>query len=335
VPLRLSDQAPEFDAVEAEVLDGLRGEPKQLPCKLFYDERGSRLFDGITRLPEYYPTRVEVGILRSNAAEMAERLGRRCLLVELGSGSSVKTRILLDELVEPAAYVPVDISEEHLVASAERLRTRYPDLEVLPVSADYTREIEIPPTSLEAERRAVFFPGSTIGNFHRHEAVEFLRRIAELLAGDGALLVGVDLKKDPEILHRAYDDAQGLTARFNLNVLSRLNRELRADFDPARFRHRAVWNEAEGRVEMHLDSLADQVVRVSGAKIRFREGESIWTESSYKYTLDEFRSLAAGSGFAPGRVWTDEEGLFSVHLLTVEARSESLRSSVDPPGTLP
>jgi dimethylhistidine N-methyltransferase len=302
----------------AEVLAGLRSDPKQVPCKYLYDERGSQLFEDITRLPEYYPTDTEISILERQAADMAEHLGRRCLLIEFGSGSSLKTRILLDELVEPAGYVPIDISQEHLLASAAELHARYPDLEILPVSADYMQEVEIPVTRIEPARRDVFFPGGTIGNFHRDEAVDFLQRKAQLVGAGGGLLLGVDLKKDPAVLERAYDDSQGVTARFDLNLLARLNRELDADFDLDRFRHRASWNETYGRVEMHLDSLADQVVRVAGEEIRFRDGESIWTESSYKYRIDDFHALAAEAGFVPDSVWTDDRDLFSVHLLIVD-----------------
>jgi dimethylhistidine N-methyltransferase len=255
---------------------------------------------------------------------MAERLGRKCLLVELGSGSSRKTRILLDALREPAGYVPIDISREHLLASAATLRARYPGLEVLPVHADYTGAVEIPRVPGEA-RRGVFFPGSTIGNFHHDETVAFLRRIADLVGPGGGLLVGADLKKDPAILHRAYNDSAGVTARFNRNILARLNRELGCDFDVDRFRHRAFWDEAAGRIEMHLDSLADQVVHVGAEAIALRRGESIWTESSYKYSVEEFGELAARGGLRVERVWTDGGRLFSVQFLAVRSRSDEFR----------
>ena len=315
---RHSDQTPSVREMTEEVLEGLADDPKRIPCKYFYDERGSQLFEEITRLPEYYPTNAEISILERQAADMAEHLGRRCLLIEFGSGSSLKTRILLDELVEPAGYVPVDISQEHLLASAAELRERYPDLEILPVAADYMQEVRIPETRIEPARRDVFFPGGTIGNFHRDEAIDFLRRKAELVGAGGGLLLGVDLRKDRAVLERAYDDARGVTAEFNKNVLVRLNRELGADFDVGRFRHRALWNEEAGRVEMHLDSLADQVVRLAGREIRLRAGEPVWTESSYKYSVEGFHALAAEAGFSPESVWKDEEGLFSVHLLTVD-----------------
>ncbi|MGH2569795.1 MAG: L-histidine N(alpha)-methyltransferase, partial [bacterium] len=271
------------------------------------------------------PTRVETSILEAYAPEMAERIGRRCLLVELGSGSSRKTRILLDALPEPAAYVPVDISKEHLLASADALRERHPDLEILPVHADYTRQVQIPPTAAVPSRCCVFFPGSTIGNFHHGETVAFLRRIAELVGEGGGLLVGVDLRKDPAVLHRAYNDSAGVTALFNKNILVRLNREVGCDFDVDRFRHRAFWDEAAGRIEMHLDSLADQVVHVAGEAIRLSRGESIWTESSYKYSVEEFRALAARGGFRVERVWTDGRRQFSVHFLASEGAPDEDR----------
>ena len=315
---QLSSQGPSREAMRAEVLTGLRCEQKELPCKLLYDERGSQLFEDITRAPEYYPTNAEISILEARASEMAKRLGRRCLLIEFGSGSSLKTRILLDELIEPAGYVPIDISEEHLVASAAELRPRYPDLEILPVAADYMQEIEIPATRIEPARRDVFFPGGTIGNFHRDEALDFLRRKADLVGAGGGLLIGVDLKKDPAVLERAYDDSAGITAQFNLNLLVRLNRELDTDFVTDQFRHRAIYNEEAGRVEMHLDCLADQVVHVAGEEIAFRKGESIWTESSYKYAVADFHALAAEAGLEDEMVWTDDQDLFSLHFLTVD-----------------
>jgi dimethylhistidine N-methyltransferase len=318
MPRRLSDQAPDVAATAAEVLTGLRESPKRLPCKLFYDERGSQLFEEITRLPEYYPTRAELSILETRASEMAAHLGPRCLLVEFGSGSSLKTRILLDELVEPAGYVPIDISKEHLLESAAELAAAYPTLEVLPVCADYMTEVEIPATKIAPARRTVFFPGGTIGNFHRQEAVDFLARKADLVGAGGGLLIGVDLDKDPEVLNQAYNDSQGVTAEFNQNVLVRLNRELGADFRIDCFRHRAFYDRVAHRIEMHLDCLEDHVVHVADEEIAIRKGESIWTESSYKYSIPDFQDVAVQAGCVPSKLWTDDRDLFSIHFLTSE-----------------
>jgi len=294
---------------------GLGGARKTLPCKYLYDARGSQLFERICELAEYYPTRTELAIMEAHAGEMARRLGPRCLLVEYGSGSSRKTRLLLDRLEAPAGYVPIDISRDALAASVRALAEAYPDLEVLPVCADYTEPIELPVPSRPAARRGVYFPGSTIGNFSPAEAQRFLARMARVAGRGGAILIGVDLRKDRRTLERAYDDASGVTAAFNLNLLSRLNRELGADFDPGRFAHRAVWNEAAGRVEMHLVSRTRQSVSVAGRRFAFAAGESIHTENSYKYTLEQFARLAAGAGLTVERVWTDPRERFSVQYL--------------------
>lgn len=309
------DLSPDVSEFRRDLLEGLGSEPKTIPCKYLYDEEGSRLFEEITHLPEYYPTRTEIGILEARAGEMAALAGERCLLIEFGSGSSRKTEILLERLADPAAYVPIDISREHLLESAERLRENHPGLEVLPVVADYTEDLILPEPRKKARRRVFFFPGSTIGNFDPPEAGEFLKRIARMVRPGGGLFVGVDLRKDRETLERAYDDARGVTAEFNRNLLARANRELGADFRPERFRHRAVWRSGAGRVEMHLVSLEDQVVRVAGRTLRFAEDETIWTESSYKYEPEAFRKLAAASGFRTERIWTDPASLFSVQYL--------------------
>jgi dimethylhistidine N-methyltransferase len=303
------------DAFLREVLAGLARPHKQLPCKYFYDERGSRLFDEICDLEEYYLTRCELAILRRHAGEMAVRLGPGCALIEYGSGSSLKTRLLLDRLGRPAAYVPVDISGEHLLRSARRLARAYPGLEVAPVCADFTRPFPLPPLRQEPRRRVVYFSGSTIGNFGPSEAADLLAGIARLCGPGGGLLIGVDLKKDRATLEAAYDDRRGVTAAFNLNLLARINRELGADFELSRFRHHAFYNEGPGRVEMHLVSLGAQTVRVGGAAFDLADGETICTEYSYKYGSDEFRDLAAHAGLSLGRVWTDENGLFSVQYL--------------------
>jgi L-histidine Nalpha-methyltransferase len=306
---------PERERFLRDALAGLRQQRKTLPCKYFYDAEGSKLFDQICTLPEYYPTRTELGILRAHAGEMAHGLGPETLLVEYGSGSSVKTRRLLDRLARPAAYVPVDISREHLLDTALTLRLDYPGLEVLPVCADFTAPFTLPRPRLPAARRAVYFPGSTIGNFSEAGAVALMAGVARRVGRGGAFLVGVDLKKDPRVLERAYDDAAGVTAAFNRNLLARMNRELDADFDLRRFSHRAVWAEAAGRVEIYLVSDVEQVVHLDGVAIHFDRGESICTEHSHKYTLEGFAELARRAGLTVRRVWTDHARRFSVQYL--------------------
>ena len=313
--VRLSDFTSHRDTFREEVLAGLGRSRKRLPCKFLYDEAGSRLFDRICELPEYYLTRTEMRIMADYAADMARRAGAGCQVVELGSGSSTKTRLLLDALPSPAGYVPVDISREHLRRSAARLAAAYPEVEVLPVCADYTHDFAVPAPTAGTARRMAYFPGSTIGNFEPREALAFLRRLAALVGPGGGLLIGADLKKDPARLHAAYNDADGVTAAFNLNLLVRINRELAADFDTSRFSHYAFFNPSRGRIEMHLLSLRDQVVRVAGHPIRFETGETIHTESSYKYTPAGFDRLAASAGFSLVERWTDREGLFSVQYL--------------------
>lgn len=298
-----------------QVLHGLRRAPKELPCKFFYDERGSRLFDAICDLDEYYLTRTELTILRRHAGDMANRLGDRCLLAEYGSGSSVKTRLLLDQLEQPAAYVPVDISREHLLRTAAGLAASYPGLEILPVCADFTDEFALPnPSRLEA-RQVVYFPGSTIGNFRPAAAVALLRRIAAQVGAGGGLLIGYDLRKSRTVLEPAYDDRDGVTREFNLNLLARINRELDGDFDLDHFRHRAFYDERRGRVEMHLVSERSQAVRVGSEEFHFTEGESVRTECSYKYTVAGFGRLAARAGFRAVETWTDERRWFCVQYL--------------------
>ena len=298
-----------------DALAGLRRPRKQLPCKYFYDERGSQLFDEICLLEEYYPTRCELAIMRLHADEMAAACGERCLLIEYGSGSSTKTRRLLSELVKPAGYVPVDISREHLHRSAARIALQYANLPVLPRCADFTAPLELPPDIPPHRRRVVYFPGSTIGNFSPRRARMLLQWILELCGEDGGLLIGVDLKKPQGILERAYNDAAGVTAAFNLNLLARLNRELGADFDPRRFKHFACYNREHGRIEMHLISQCEQVVHVSGERVHFRRGEGIRTECSYKYDLEDFSELAASAGWDIERCWVDPNVMFSVQYL--------------------
>jgi dimethylhistidine N-methyltransferase len=307
------DLHPAREDFQADVLAGLGREAKRLPPKFFYDERGSQLFDAITRLPEYYLTRTEIDLLHRHGEEMAGMLGDDGLLFELGSGSSVKIRVLLDAQ-QPLVYAPIDISREHLRRSAGAIARDHPELEVHAICADYSQPLELP-GFFDTAGRAAFYPGSSIGNFDPTQARELLRRIALLLGPDGRLLIGVDLKKDPALLHAAYNDSQGVTAEFNLNLLARINRELDADFDVAAFSHSAFYNEALGRVEMHLVATATQVVRIDGRCFNFKAGESIHTENSYKFGVEEFQTLAAEAGLATMRVWQDDDGLFSVHCL--------------------
>lgn len=302
-----------------EVICGLSRRRKALPPKFFYDERGCALFEAICRLPEYYLTRAEIALLRARRAEIAGVLGAGCVLIELGAGSARKTRILLGAL-RPVAYVPIDIARDQLVAACRAIAREYPGLPVTGVCADYTRDFELPAVAAgRVHRRAIFFPGSTIGNFTPGEAVAFLRRGRRLAGAGGAMLVGVDLRKDARRLAAAYDDSRGITAAFNLNLLARINRELGADFDLAGFRHRAFYNRALGRIEMHLESVRAQQVRLGGRVFRFRRGETIHTENSYKYSIAGFQRLARRAGFRPEACWTDPARLFALHYLTLPA----------------
>jgi dimethylhistidine N-methyltransferase len=312
----LHDLSPDVSQFRREVWTGLSFPQKTLPCKYFYDERGSVLFESICELPEYYPTRTELSIMEAHAAAMAALLGNRCLLVEYGSGSSRKTRLLLDHLRDASGYVPIDISRAALTDSARSLAAAYPQLEVLPVCADYTEPFELPRSRVAPQRRGVYFPGSTIGNFTPPQAQRFLARMARVAGSRGALLVGVDLRKDRATIERAYDDRAGVTAAFNQNLLVRINRELDGDFDLACFRHQARWNDRAGRIEMHLVSTVAQTVRVAGRPFWFNAGDTIHTENSYKYDLANFAALAAGVGLAVREVWTDDARRFSVQYLT-------------------
>jgi dimethylhistidine N-methyltransferase len=317
--LRLQEQLPPADQARAEILAGLRARPKRLAPKFFYDARGSALFDAICAQPEYYPTRTELSILRAHAADMAAALGEQVMVVELGSGSSIKIRLLLDVLHNPCAYVPVDIAREHLAQAAHRINAAYPALEVLPVCADFTRHFRLPAPKRAAARIAVYFPGSTIGNFEPMAAQRLLEMIRLRVGEGGALLIGVDLKKDVAVLHAAYNDAAGITAEFNRNILAHVNRLAAADFDPQAFEHRAFYNAVAGRIEMHLVSRQAQRVSVAGTVVEFAAGETLHTENSYKYSLAEFEALAARARFAVERVWTDAQHLFSVQLLRAGA----------------
>jgi dimethylhistidine N-methyltransferase len=301
----------------ADVLRGLGAPNKELPCKYFYDEVGSTLFEQITELDEYYPTRTELAIMERHAAEMAGMLGPHCLLIEYGSGSSLKTRRLLDQLRDSAGYVPIDVSGEHLRRSARALGEEYPDIEVLPLCADFTRPLVLPACRRPAARRTVYLPGSTLGNFTPDAAIALLRKTAGLCGRAGGLLLGIDMRKDPRVIEAAYNVRRGVTAAFNRNILVRINRELGADFDVEQFAHRAFYNAAQGRIEMHLVSRSEQIVRVGGRPFFFAEGESIHTENSYKYSFLDLADLAVASGFATQRVWEDGRGYFCVVYLTL------------------
>jgi dimethylhistidine N-methyltransferase len=307
-------------AFQDDVLAGLARQPKSLPCKYFYDEHGSELFARICQLEVYYPTRTELAIMKIHSGEMASLIGRRARLVELGSGSSTKTRVLLDRLADLDSYVPVDISADYLARAASALARDYPHIAIVPIAADYSLPFELP-RSHGATRTVVYFPGSTIGNLVPADARRFLKVIAGVAGPRGGLLIGVDLKKDPRVLHAAYNDPEGVTAAFNSNLLVRINRELGADFDLRRFRHEAFYDGRQGRIEMQLVSLATQIVRVGRSSFSFGQGEPITTEYSYKYDLGEFQRLAASAGFGLRRVWTDEELLFSVQYYGVDRAS--------------
>jgi dimethylhistidine N-methyltransferase len=316
----LRDYHPRAADMREEILSGLREPQKTLPCKYFYDTHGSQLFDAICEQPEYYLTRTELGIMEARAADLAAALGPGVLLVEPGSGSSVKTRLLLDNLKNACAYVPVDISRAHLIAAADSMNQRYPDLEVLPVCADFSQPFVLPVPTRRPVRNVVYFPGSTIGNFEPAAVVRLLKQLRRLAGTDGGLLIGVDLHKDNAVLELAYNDTAGITAAFNLNLLHRLNRELAGDIDVSRFRHRAVYNKRESRIEMHLVSLDDQSANIADECFRFHENEYIVTEYSYKHTLTGFATLAAKAGLAVRQVWTDDRRWFSVQYLSADRR---------------
>jgi L-histidine N-alpha-methyltransferase len=298
-----------------EVLAGLRSSPKRLSPAHLYDRRGSQLFEAICDLPEYYLTRTETAILARHAPQIATCIGPQALLLEPGSGSSRKTRLLLDALADLAAYVPVDISRGHLLEAAAALQAAYPHLEVLPVCADFTQGIALPASRRPPARVVVFFPGSTLGNFDSAEAVRLLERMRRTAGAGGGLVVGIDLVKDPAVLELAYNDAAGVTAAFNMNLLVRLNRELAADFVIAGFRHEAVWVPAHSRIEMHLVSLRAQAVHVGGERVQFAAGERLVTEHCHKYTDQSFAAQARAAGWTPRRSWTDPGGYFSVQYL--------------------
>jgi dimethylhistidine N-methyltransferase len=298
-----------------DVLRGLGRAKKEIPCKYLYDERGSALFEEICDLGEYYLTRTELAILRRHVAEMADAIGPECAIIELGSGSGLKTRLLLEHLLEPRAYLPVDISAEPLIRSASELSELFPAIEIIPVYDDFTREFGLPEVGQGLSRRVVYFPGSTIGNFRPAAAERLLRSVARLVGPGGGLLIGFDLDKDESIVWPAYNDRRGISAAFNLNLLARINRELDGDFDLHSFRHRAEYLRDEERVELSLISLGEQRVRVAGREFTFDAGEPIHTEDSYKYTLDHFARLTERAGFSLDRQWVDDNYYFCVQFL--------------------
>lgn len=298
----------------AAVLAGLRQPQKAIPSRFFYDRRGSELFERITRLEEYYPTRAELEIYEGYGAEIALLTPRIGALVEFGSGSTRKIRCLLKAMQGLEVYAPIDISEEMLTAEADALAADFPDLEIVPVHADFMGEVVLP-AAVARHRRLAFFPGSTIGNFRPREALQFLERVHGVVGEEGMFLIGVDLKKDVATLMSAYDDAAGVTAAFNLNLLRRINAELGGDFDLAAFAHHVRYDEERGRIEMHIKSLQAQQVHIAGQSFDFAAGETVHTENSHKFTIAEFHLLARAAGFEPLKTWTDAKGRFSVHLL--------------------
>ena len=311
------DLRPEAGRFLDDVMAGLSRPQKALPPKYFYDAQGCALFEAICGLPEYYLTRAEIALMRAHVGDMARHLGPGRVLIEYGSGSGRKTRLLI-AAIRPVAYVPIDIARAQLHATAAEIAHEFPRLRVVAVCADYSRPLALPGLEdLGARRRIVYFPGSTIGNFTPAEAAGFLAGAREQLGAEGGLLIGVDLKKDPARLDAAYNDARGVTAAFNLNMLARINRELGADFDLSAFRHRAFYDEASGRIEMHLESVKEQTVTISGRSIRFRKGETLHTENSCKYSVREFQDLATAAGLAPVECWMDSDRLFGVHYLVV------------------
>ncbi len=315
VPYLFHDLHPDAATFRDDVLNGLAAAPKALPPKYFYDARGSELFEAICELPEYYPTRTELAMMHAHAPRMARLLGPDCLLIEYGAGSGRKTRVLIEALA-PAAYVAIDISRSALTQCAAELAAQYPRVRVAAVCADYSRPLQLPALEgIAPRRRVIYFPGSTIGNFTRADALKFLRHAQALAGAGGAMLVGVDVKKDAARLHAAYNDAQGVTAAFNLNLLTRINRELGGNFDLTAFEHHAFYDAALGRIEMHLRSLRAQTVSIAGRAFAFGAGETIHTENSCKYAVDEFQQLAREAGFAPEACWCDSEKLFSIHYL--------------------
>lgn len=316
-PDDLADHGDDRDAFRRDMIEGLTAAQKRTKPKYLYDERGAALFEEICELEEYYPTRTEIALLTDRAADIARSVGPKAVVIEYGSGATVKVRILLDALRDPLAYIPVDISREQLLANSRALAADYPDLQVVPICADFSRPLPLP-RELPADNRVAFFPGSTIGNLMPDEAVAFLRAVAQTVGTGGSLLIGVDLRKDPDVLAAAYNDARGVTAAFNLNLLVRANRELDSDFDVAAFRHEAVYDPERGRIEMRLYSRGQQEAHLGGRTIPFADGEYILTEVSHKYSIAGFQQLAARAGWRAKSSWTDPKDWFSVHHLVAE-----------------
>jgi dimethylhistidine N-methyltransferase len=316
-PTPVLDLQPATSVFLNEVVAGLSSVPRTLPCKFFYDRHGAALFQKICELPDYYITRTELQILQSQGADMAAHLGASIELIGLGTGAGTKTRILLQQLRDPAVYVPVDISSGQLAESTALFHGLFPTLEILPVCADYLQPFKLPSAAHKASRKVVYFPGSTIGNFEPEIALNFLRRIAAVCEGGGGLLIGVDLQKAHKVLEAAYNDSQGVTAEFNLNLLARINRELQGNFDLPSWNHRAIYNPNEGRIEMNLISGRDQKISIGGHDFVFEAGEKIVTEFSYKYTPEGFTRLAKTAGFKLDKLWTDDRHLFGVFYFTL------------------
>lgn len=312
---RLLDQLPCEDDFAGDVRDGLARTPKRIASKYFYDARGSALFEVICAQPEYYLTRVESAILGEHAADIAAAIGPRPLLVEYGSGSAVKTRLLLRALIDPVGFVPIEISHSALKVSVEALSGEFPDVETLPVCADFTGPVTLPVARRRQRRVVVFFPGSTLGNFEHREAIDLLREMRAVIGPNGAALVGIDLRKETATIEAAYNDAAGVTAEFTLNLLRRMNRELEADFDITRFRHRAAYNALAGRIETHIVSRTDQQVRVDGRNVHFAESEAMLVEYSCKYSQAGFAHMAVSAGLRVARTWTDPQRMFAIELL--------------------
>lgn len=315
--IKLYDYKPTTDQYYSQVVEGLRQTPKMLPNFLQFDEQGSALFDQICILPEYYLTRTEMTIMTDCVGEMVAHIGDNCLLVEYGSGSSVKTRLLLDNLPNLVSYVPIDISKEHLLNAAKQIAEAYPHIEVLPVCADYTQPFDIPPSIRPASRQVAYFPGTTIGNLHPPEAITFLKMVRQKCGPHGGLLLAVDLKKASQIIEQAYNDSQGIIADFNKNILNSINHTFGTDFRPEQFDREAIYNENLGRMEMYLISSQTQTVHLDNDAFEFKAGERIWMDYSYKYSLNEFAQLASRAGWKVEQVWTDDNRLLSVQYLTI------------------
>jgi dimethylhistidine N-methyltransferase len=315
--IELIDLKPSLNSLKTEVLAGLKKPQKKLSAKFFYDKHGSELFDKITKLDEYYLTSTEESILQQHITEIDAMIDQDDVLIEFGSGSSTKIRIFLDQVKRLDTYMPIDISKEFLKESAEVLANDYPDLDIIAVCADYTKPFQLPEVDTEG-KKVVFFPGSTIGNFEPVFIEEFLQKVSKMLRPQDSMIIGVDLKKDESVLNAAYNDAHGVTAAFNLNILNRINEELDANFDLTKFAHKAFYNAEYGRVEMHLKSVCLQTVSIEGELIEFEENETIHTENSHKFTVSEFQKIASDNGFLPSKVWLDPKNYFSVHYLTVK-----------------